>query len=121
LDKINDYLFQLIDQYKYPIAIVNLDHQIIFLNKSAKEKYAKRGKTDLENKSLFKCHQNKTTEKIKSHIEDMENGLNEVFLAVSKENQKVFMVAIRDKSGKLIGYYERFEDIHNNEVPKVSY
>jgi hypothetical protein len=37
-----------------------------------------------------------------------ENGENDI-LFVSNEKHLVYMRAVRDKQGKFIGYYERFE------------
>jgi hypothetical protein len=111
----NELIEQLVEQYKYPIVIVDLNHEIKYLNQAARLKYAKRGFNDLKNKSLFNCHNTLTADKIKQYAERMKNGLDEIYLTATKENQKVFMVAIRDQNKELVGYYERFEDIHKNE------
>jgi hypothetical protein len=38
-------------------------------------------------------------------------GENEIYMGVGKYNEHVTVIAVRDESGKLLGYYERFEKV----------
>lgn len=102
----------LLDTVLSPIVFVDNDHIIRFLNKPAKDRYyRKQGYSDLIGKSLFDCH-NKASEKLTKHIHDrLMAGEDEVFLKLSDDNYRITVVAVRDHSGNLIGYYERFEQL----------
>ena len=116
----SELIRQFVEQYKYPVVIADLDHIIRYLNKAACDKYAKRGFPDLENSSLLDCHNANSVQMIKDIVAKMKDGLDEVYLATTKENQKVFMTSIRNERGELIGYSERFEDIHDNTPPAAA-
>jgi len=121
MEELNKTIKYLVDQYKYPVVIVDLTHKILYLNNSAKLRYEKRGKAELLNKSIFDCHSLHSQELIKNNVMKMESGINEIYLTTNDENQKVYMVAIRDENNILIGYYERFEDIQIlNEKDKIN-
>jgi len=102
----------LLDTIRSPVVFVDNDHIIQYLNKPAKIRYyEKRGYSDLIGKSLFDCH-NKKSEKLTRQIHArLLAGENEVFLKVSKDNEKITVVAVRDNDGHLLGYYERFEEL----------
>ncbi|MDC7125675.1 MAG: PAS domain-containing protein [Spirochaetales bacterium] len=103
--------YYILEQHKYPIVFVDNDHIMRFMNKAAIEKYSKRGGSSLIGKSIFDCHNERSNEMIKEYYKKMAAGENEIFLTVNKANQKVTMIAVRDDNEKLLGYYERFEDI----------
>ena len=102
----------LLDTVLSPIVFVDNDHIIRFLNKAAKDRYyGKQGYSNLIGKSLFDCH-NKESEKLTKTIHDkLMAGEDEVFLKLSDDNYRITVVAVRDHSRNLIGYYERFEQI----------
>ncbi|AET70222.1 hypothetical protein Desor_4821 [Desulfosporosinus orientis DSM 765] len=104
-------LAYILDSYPYPIAFVDCDHVIRYLNKRAEyHYYQERGYRDLIGKSIFACHQNPNSiEMIKSAVEKLKNHANEVFLHVNVRNERVYVVPVRDENGELIGYFERFE------------
>ncbi|HBV85946.1 MAG TPA: hypothetical protein DEF42_04610 [Desulfosporosinus sp.] len=104
-------LSYILDSYPYPIAFVDCDHVIRYLNKRAEyHYYQERGYRDLIGKSIFDCHLNpKSEEMIKSVVEQLKNHANEVFLKVSPRNERIYIVPVRDENGELIGYFERFE------------
>ena len=113
----------LLDTVRSPIVFVDNDHIIRFLNKPAKERYyGKQGYSDLIGKSLFDCH-NKESEKLTKHIHArLMAGEDEVFLKLSDDNYRITVVAVRERSGNLIGYYERFEELAepvNSADPKA--
>lgn len=102
----------IVEQDICPIVICNLNHEIIYMNPSAAERYTKRGGYELIGKSLLSCHNEESNEKIKKVLEwfseSREN--NRIFTCrIPKENKDVYMIALRDESGKLVGYYEKHE------------
>ena len=102
----------LLDTVDSPIVFVDNDHVIRFLNKPAKVRYyEKRGYSDLVGQSLFGCHNAESEKQVKQIHGKLLAGENEVFLKVSDDNKKITVVAVRDGAGKLLGYYERFEEI----------
>ena len=42
-------------------------------------------------------------------VETLKNHGREVFLAVNAKNERVYVTPVRDDSGELVGYFERFE------------
>ena len=106
------YFKIIIDQDICPIVICNLSHEIIYMNPEAVERYAKRGGIELIGKSLLNCHNEDSNSKIKKVVKwfsaSTEN--NRIFTFHNpKENKDVYMVALRDDNGILIGYYEKHE------------
>lgn len=99
-----------IDQDRAPIVICNLNHEILYLNPAARERYKKYG--ELTGKSLLDCHNAESNEKIRQVLEwfgaDKEH--NSVYTTQNeRENKDVYMIALRDENGELIGYYEKHE------------
>lgn len=90
--------------------ICDLNHTIIYMNPAAKERYKKHG--DLLGKSLLDCHNERSNEMIKRVVvwfsEDKAHNL--VYTHYNeKENKDVYMTALRNDIGELIGYYEKHE------------
>lgn len=104
------YFKSVIDQDRAPIVICNLQHEIIYMNNAAKERYKKYG--DIVGKSLLDCHNQRSCEMIRRVLEwfgkDASHNIMFTFRN-EKENKDVYMVALRDENGDLIGYYEKHE------------
>lgn len=102
----------MIDQDRCAVVICNLQHEIIYMNPSAVTRYAKRGGEGLIGRSLLDCHNEKSAERIRQVIqwfaESREHNLVYTFHN-EKENKDVYMAALRDDEGGLIGYYEKHE------------
>ena len=111
----------IIDSDVAPIVVCNTEHEIIYMNPTAIKRYAKRGGAELIGKSLLDCHNADSNDKIKVVVswfsESPEN--NRIFTFRNpKENKDVYMIALRDDSGSLIGYYEKHEcRTHENDEP----
>lgn len=110
--ELSQYFKSIIDQDGCAVVICNLQHEILYMNPSAKARYAKSGGAQLVGKSLMGCHNEKSCEKIEKVIQwfekDADNNIVYTFRN-EKENKDVYMVALRDDDGKLIGYYEKHE------------
>ena len=110
-----------LEQDRCAVVLCDLEHTIIYMNPAAGERYAKNGGTALLGRSLLDCHSPKANEMIKKVVawfgESREHNLIYTFRN-EKENKDVYMVALRDDSGKLIGYYEKHE-YRNRETMKL--
>lgn len=92
-----------------PIVFVDTSHKIQYMNKAAFLKYAKRGGSELIGKSIFDCHNENSNKIILQIYKSFLKGEEERFLTQNKEGKNVFMRAVRDKEGNVVGYYERYE------------
>ena len=72
-------------------------------------------------KSLLNCHNEKSREMIIKVIDwfkaSKDNNIVYTFFN-AKENKDVYMVALRNDDGNLIGYYER-QEYRNRETMKM--
>ena len=97
------------------VVLCDLDHTIVYMNPAAKERYGKWGGTALVGKSLLDCHNARSRETILRVVDwfraSPTHNLVYTFYN-SKENKDVYMVALRNDEGALIGYYEKQE--HRN-------
>ena len=110
--ELNQYFKSIIDQDLCAVVICNLEHEIIYMNPSAMERYSKRGGAALLGKSLLDCHNSASNEIIKKVIRWFEESTehNRIYTFYNeKENKDVYMIALRDKNQQLIGYYEKHE------------
>lgn len=108
----------IIDMDVMPVVICNTEHTILYMNPIAAARYSKRGGYDLVGKSLIDCHNEESNKKIKMVLDwfrqDKDN--NRVFTFHNpKENKDVYMIALRNEEGELIGYYEK----HESRVPET--
>lgn len=106
-----DTLVALLNSLKEPIVFVDTEHVIRFVNDFAVEKYAKRGFTNLLGNTIFDFHTERSRDAILFQYDKLINGEDERFLVVTPSNEKVFMRAVRDDNGNLLGYFERFEKV----------
>ncbi len=119
--QISAFLKSVIDSDDAPIVICNLGHEIIYINPSAAERYLKWGGYSLVGKSLLNCHSKESAEKINQVIEwfKANKSNNKVYTFYNqKENKDVYMIALRDNNGELIGYYEKHE-FRNRETCQI--
>ena len=101
----------IVECFPYPIVFVDTSHTIRYLNRAARFHYCEeRGHCDLIGRSLFDCHfQPASRSKMEQLLEFFKKDCKETFLAVTDRNLRVYVSPVRDESGSLIGYYERFE------------
>ncbi len=104
-----------------PIIICAVNHIIVYMNPTAVKRYAKRGGAKLIGQSIFDCHNEHSKEIILSVFEKFLNDptLNKVYTYTKNwggEDTDVYIVALRDATGDLIGYYEKHESrVHENQ------
>ena len=110
-----------LDMDTAPVVLCNLEHTILYMNKTAIDCYANRGGANLIGKILLNCHTPKSREIINNVLKWFaENPNNNIIYEFrnDKENKDVYMVALRDESKRLIGYYEKHE-YRNRENAKL--
>lgn len=119
--ELSTFFKSIIDQDRCAVVICNLEHEIIYMNPTAIERYAKRGGAELVGKSLMDCHNPESVEKIRKVVtwfaQSRENNIVYTYYN-EKENKDVYMIALRDEDGTLIGYYEKHE-YRNRETAKM--
>ena len=109
---LSPYFRSIMEQDLCAVVICNLEHEIIYMNPAAAERYAKRGGAQLVGKSLLDCHNPHSNEIIKKVVAWFGESAdhNRIYTFHNdKENKDVYMVALRDDAGTLIGYYEKHE------------
>ena len=118
---INEIYKSVLEADRAAVVICDLEHTIIYMNPVAIERYAKWGGKDLMGKSLLNCHNEKSREIIQKVIDwfkaSKDNNIVYTFFN-QKENKDVYMVALRNEEGNLIGYYEKHE-YRNRETMKM--
>ena len=98
----------ILEQDRAPIVVCDMQSTVVYMNPSAKAHY----QTDLTGKSVKSCHPAAANEKIDRVLrwfeEDRDHNIVYTYRN-DRENKDVYMVALRDEDGTLIGYYEKHE------------
>lgn len=98
----------ILDQDRAPIVVCNTMSTVVYMNPSAIVCYGR----DLTGKNIKNCHSAEANERIDSVLKwfAASRDNNIVFTYRNdEENKDVYMVALRDQDGALIGYYEKHE------------
>ncbi|MBE5953417.1 MAG: PAS domain-containing protein [Lachnospiraceae bacterium] len=106
------YFKSIMDEDKAPIVICDLSHTIIYINPSACKHYERFGGDKLLGGNLMECHNPKSREmilKILDWFKESKSNNRIYTYRNDKENKDVYMIALRDEQGELIGYYENHE------------
>lgn len=110
--ELNVFFKSIVEADDAPVVICDKEHIIIYMNPTAKERYAKRGGAALIGRSIFDCHNDNSNEIIRNTVQSFAENrdITKVYTYHNpKENKDVYMVALRDDKGDLIGYYEKHE------------
>ena len=110
-----------IDQDRAAVVICDTEHTIVYMNPAAVQNYANRGGAELVGKSLLACHNERSNDMIRKIVswfaDSKEHNMIHTFYN-EKQNKDVYMVALRDEDGELLGYYEKHE-FRNKETAKM--
>lgn len=109
---LNPLFKSVLEQDTAAVVLCAPDHTIVYLNPAAQRSYAKYGGAALVGRSLLDCHAPASNEKIRQVVQWFAQSPehNLVFTHHNpKQNKDVYMVALRDDAGRLIGYYEKHE------------
>ncbi len=105
---LNKLFKSILEQDLAPIVVCDMTDTIVYMNPSAKAHYHK----DLTGGSIKACHPPKANEMIEKVLAwfraSRENNIIYTYRN-DEENKDVYMVALRDEDGTLIGYYEKHE------------
>lgn len=107
----------ILEQDKAPIVVCDTESTVVYMNPSAIAHY----KRDLTGKSIKECHPSAANQKIDRVLDwfakSKDNNVVYTFRN-DKENKDVYMIALRDGDGILIGYYEKHE-YRNRETARL--
>ena len=110
--ELTKYFKSVLEQDKSAVVICNSEHSIIYMNPAAVSSYEKYGGSGLLGKSLLDCHNEKSQQAIKETVQWFAKSTDNNIIYTyhnEKQNKDVYMVALRDDDGTLIGYYEKHE------------
>ena len=112
----SDVLSAILDAYAYEVIFVDCSHTVRYLNKAAKERY---GDVVKVGNSIFNCHNERAKVKIEEFLRRADAGeMGEFFEVLNgSTGEREFFVPVRDKDGKVIGYFERHENHWSKENP----
>lgn len=104
------YFKSVMEQDTSPVVICDTAHKIRYMNPAACESYAKDGGAALVGKDLMACHPPRSRAAIEKVVAwfsaDRANNRVHTFYN-KKDNRDVYMIALRNDDGALIGYYEQ--------------
>ena len=110
----------IIDQDTAPIVVCDIMHTIVYMNPAAIETYSERGGAGIIGLKIFDCHTGKSNEIIRNVVDwfaaDKNHNMVHTFYN-NRQNKDVYMVALRDDDGGLIGYYEKHEYRNRDMTP----
>ncbi|MCR5250346.1 MAG: fatty acid/phospholipid synthesis protein PlsX [Lachnospiraceae bacterium] len=109
---LNEIYKSVLEADRAAVVICDLEHIIIYMNPAAIARYEKWGGKALWGKSLLDCHNEKSGEMIRKVLDwfKVSKDHNIIYTSYNpKENKDVYMVALRNDAGELIGYYEKHE------------
>ena len=100
------FLRDLLDSFKNPVLFVDTGHVIRYMNRAAVAHYDE-GEA-LIGRSVLVCHNEASRKTIHEVLEALQAGETER-LITDDEKHRIYMRAVRDGQGRLLGYYERYE------------
>jgi DUF438 domain-containing protein len=103
-----DWLTAILDSLADPLMFVDTDHVIRYMNRAALAHY--RQGAALLGTSLMDCHNEQSQAALRRILAKLEAGETEVLYA-KKPEVRLYMRAVRDAEGRLLGYIERRERI----------
>ena len=110
--ELSQFFKSVLEQDTAPVVLCALDHTVVYMNPAAVRRYAAQGGEKLLGQSLMNCHPPKAREIIERVLAWFRESSdhNRIYeFRNDAENKDVYMVALRDDDGNLIGYYEKHE------------
>lgn len=99
-------LTALLDSLKDPVLFADTSHTIRYMNRAAITHY-EEGQA-LLGRSVLDCHNRASRRQIIEILAAMQAGEDER-LITDNEKHRIFMRVVRDETGEVLGYYERYE------------
>ncbi len=97
---------QILDSLVDPVLVADTEHVVVYMNSAAVEHYT--GGETLMGTSLLDCHNERSQKMMIEVLAALRDGEEERLIS-DDEKRRIYMRAVRDESGKLVGYYERYE------------
>lgn len=101
------WLAAILDSLQDPILVADTEHVTRYMNQAAVEFY--EGGESLMDRSLLDCHNTGSQQMMIEILAAMQGEGLEERLITDEEGQRVYMRAVRDATGAVLGYYERYE------------
>jgi DUF438 domain-containing protein len=102
-----DELSAILDSLKSPILFADTQHVTRYMNAAAIAHY--EGGASLIGRSLLECHNEASQQAMRRILGAMQqDGLHEECIT-DEPGQKIYMRAVRDGAGGVLGYYERYQ------------
>lgn len=101
-----EFYKNLLDSMKNPVLVADTNHIIMYMNKAAISHFDEG--EDLLGTNVLHCHNEESQKMMLDIFAEMLNGLDEK-LITDNEKYRIYMRAVRDDDGNLIGYFERYE------------
>ncbi|NIM95867.1 MAG: PAS domain-containing protein [Anaerolineales bacterium] len=102
-------LAAILDSVKDPILFADTEHVVRYMNKAAIGHY--EGGEKLMGSSLLDCHNDQSRKVMREVLAAMvSEGIDERLIS-EEDEQWIYMRAVRDDGGSVLGYYERYEPI----------
>jgi len=108
------FLAAILNSLEDPILVADTEHRIVYMNRAAVDHFDDG--EDLLGRSLLDCHNERSCGIIIEILEAMREGLEER-LITDNEEHRIYMRAVRDGDGAVIGYYERYEPPAESREP----
>ena len=96
----------ILDSLKDPLLFADADHVTRYMNQAAVE-YYDEGR-ELIGRSLLDCHNERSQQMMVEILAAMHAGEEERLITDNKKH-RIYMRAVRDQDGRVLGYYERYE------------
>ncbi len=97
---------QVLDSLTDPVLVADTEHTVVYMNSAAVDHYT--GGEALMGTSLLDCH-NEHSQKMMIEVLAALRAGEEERLISDDEKRRIYMRAVRDEAGELVGYYERYE------------
>lgn len=98
----------ILDSLKDPLLFADTEHIIRYMNKAAVAHYDQGER--LLGRSLLECHNEQSQQIIIEVLAALQAGEDER-LITDNEKYRIYMRAVRDADGRVLGYYERYEPL----------
>jgi hypothetical protein len=96
----------IVEGLKDPLLFADTAHVVRYMNRAAIAHYS--GGANLLGTSVLACHNEQSQRVIIDTLAEMHAGLEER-LITDDHKHRIFMRAVRDEHGQVLGYYERYE------------
>lgn len=105
---ISKYFRSVLQADSAPVVICNTEHTVVYMNPASISRY----RCDITGKDIRLCHNAESGKKIEAVVQwfkasPQHNSVHTYYS--EKENKDVYMIALRDCEGNLMGYYEKHE------------